>query len=155
MNIALRFAWWRMLQTLTYGGIAVGVIAILGVLAPPLEARLFPVLTHQATTEVSRIGDKVTFEIEVQKDRDCRIASASWSARAGTRYTPLLVYNPAGEPAVGVTTYEPGEKIQIGPFTTILPAGFADADDILGLLYYDCHPGWLTRQRLGPIFVPH
>lgn len=153
MKPSFRNAWCRMIRTLSMGATVVIGLVALGLFGPRFESVFLPVLSDQRVIKVSRADDLVTFEISVRKQRDCRIAAAGWTVHDGTRFSPIIVTNAAGLPAVGVTTFERGE-LDLGPFTARLPPAYTDASDITAILHYDCHPGWLVRQHLGPVLLP-
>ena len=143
----------RLLAVLASGVVAIaGLLAMLGY-GPTLEERLFPILTSQVVTDVSREGQSVKFRLTVEKERDCRLAAGDWAVKDGARHSPILVTNPIGRPVSSAVTYSPG-TIDIGPFTASLPFDVEDGAYIYANLYYDCHFGWLSRQVMGPVPVP-
>ena len=116
---------------------------------PDLEERFFPMLSDQVVV-VSREGNRVVFTIEVTKNRSCRLVEASYSIVRGIERTPIAVRTLTNAPT---TSYPPG-RLLLGPFEAVIPGYFSNADKIEGVLYYDCHLGWLTRQIFGPIPLP-
>jgi hypothetical protein len=116
---------------------------------PNREEKFFPVLINQTATVV-RSGNNLTFYIEVDKVRNCRLVEGGYSVIRGTERTPITVRTLQEGPTVSY----PLGHLKLGPFTATLPKEFSDAVSIEGVLFYSCQPFWLTRQVFGPITIP-
>lgn len=150
---SIAFATERLIHVLASGMIAgVGLVAVLG-FGPAVEARLWPVIGTQSVTEITRDADMVSFSMQVDKLRECRLAGGDWSIEAGRRHSPVKVTNAIGAPAIGSVTYPVG-LLDIGPFTATLPFDVNGPASLYAILYYDCHFGWLTKATLGPVPIP-
>lgn len=119
---------------------------------PTVEPYLNPVLRDQ-TFNVVVEGDRVTFDVRAYKARSCRIADLDWYVSQGERATWVRVYRDDGSISGPDVTYPMGWR-KMGPFHLTLPMHYRDADSIGAVLHYDCHPGWLTTQFLGPVRLP-
>jgi hypothetical protein len=126
-----------------------GLIAVFG-FGPDLEPALHPVLVSQSARVLEKNPEKITFDIRFYKARPCRIVDADWVIQQGERTAWTQVYRDDGA-AVGASASYAVGWLTIGPFHFTPPPGFNDPDLVYGALYYDCHPGWLTRQILGPV----
>lgn len=130
--------------------VLIAIIPVVSWYGPGIEQRWLPVLSDQVM-KVTRDGDRLTFTIEVTKNRDCRLVQAGYAVVRGIERTPIIVRTAQAAPTVSY----PVGRHRLGPFTAELPEMFRDANRIEGTLYYDCHPGWLTRQYpFGPVPVP-
>lgn len=129
--------------------VLLGLVAIVA-FGPTLEMSYTPVLADQSVSVLNREGDRVTFEMRVRKVRNCRLQEVGWVVRAGERATWITVYREDGTPVGANASYETG-WLWLGPFYADLPLLYRDPDMLYGVLYYDCHSGWLTRQILGPV----
>ncbi len=143
----------RLLAVLASGLIVgFGLFALMGI-GPGLEERAFPVLSTQVVTMAARDGALFTFELTVDKVRDCRFSGGDWAVNDNGHHTPVLVVNAIGRPISSAVTYSTG-MLTIGPFTAKLPFNVGEGAFVYANLYYDCHFGWLNRQVLGPVPVP-
>ncbi|HUU99270.1 MAG TPA: hypothetical protein VM487_26350 [Phycisphaerae bacterium] len=151
---AVNYAWGRMLQLWFSAALFLGGVFAISVFGPPIEAVIAPVLTDQVAT-ASRVGDKVTFEIDLTRHRSgCQYAGSEWAVHHGDRVGHLTVFNSEGRPtgSTGITL-KPGRTI-VGPFRATLPEAFTNAETIAGAVTYQCHPFWDVTQTLGPVSVP-
>lgn len=126
-----------------------GFFTVLG-LGPDLEPTLHPVLRDQSYRVLSYEGRRVEFDLRFYKARPCRIADVDWVLQRGEQTATVVVYRPDGSPVGPNASYAVGWT-NIGPFYFDVPLRFPDPDLAYGVVYYDCHPGWLTRQILGPV----
>ena len=126
-----------------------GLVAVFG-FGPELEPVLHPVLTSQTSRLISKEDGVYTFDMRFYKARPCRIEDSDWVLQKGETITWTQVYRKDGSPVGANASYQVG-WLTIGPFHFTPPPGFNDPDQVYGVIYYDCHPGWLTRQILGPV----
>ncbi len=124
-----------------------GVVMTFG---PTIEPAYWPVLEEQKVTFLEIKERTATFEIRVHKVRNCRLEDAGFVLRQGERINWVTVYRADGTPVGPGVSYDPGWLL-LGPFHFLYPPGFVDPSDMYGVLYYDCHAGWFSRQILGPV----
>lgn len=146
---SLGYALRRMATMWGMGLIVLGGLLALFWYGPELESSLNPVLADQ-TYSVSVEAGRVTFDIRAQKVRPCRLDDLDWYVQSGERSAWVKVTREDGSPVGPDVTYPEGWRT-FGPFHLDLPPAHHDADAVYGVLYYDCHPGWLTYQMLGPV----
>lgn len=150
MGHDLRYAWRRLLTTWTMALIVVGgFFTVLG-LGPDLEPVLRPVLTHQTYRVLSANDGRYEFDLRFYKSRPCRIVDVDWVAQSGEQTETVYVYRANGTLVGPNSSYSVG-WLSIGPFHFMMPPSVMEPDQVYGVVYYDCHPGWLTRQVLGPV----
>ncbi len=146
----LKYALRRMGYTwLTALAVIVG-FAVVMTVGPTVEATYAPVLSEQKVMSLEVADRTATFEIRVHKVRECRLEDAAFVLRQGERVTWVTVFRADGTPVTGGVSYDTG-WLHLGPFHFLYPPGFPDPAEVYGVLYYDCHAGWLTRQVFGPV----
>ncbi len=146
----LRYAWKRLLVTWAMALLVVGGFFTVLALGPDLEPALRPVLTDQTYRVLSVEDGRYEFDLRFYKSRPCRIVDVDWVVQAGERTDSIGVYRADGSLVGANSSYTVG-WLSIGPFYFTVPPGLGPPDQVYGVVYYDCHPGWLTRQVLGPV----
>lgn len=142
----------RILAVVFTVSMAIMLVALVTVTGPMFEQQIAPVLVGQRIVDLDRSGDVVTWKVEVDKVRDCRLVQVDYAVQEGISMAPILVRNHATDYDANVT-YPRGHYL-LGPFVATLPSNFQNADVITGMVFYDCHPGWVTRQEFGTVQVP-
>lgn len=129
--------------------------------APQIEAWLFPILTDQQPTaqRTGKNGAVVQMENIITKNRNCPLEAIEFQViihgPVVVSRQPIPVVNSSGIPvATGELRKYPPGRIHTGPFEANLPSFFYDADEIIGLSLYRCHPFWTTPQLFGPFKIP-
>lgn len=149
MAHSLKYALRRMATVWLMGLLVLGGLLSWFWYGPTLESSLNPVLRGQ-TYNASVEAGVVTFDFRANKVRPCRLADLDWYVQTGERSAWVVVTREDGSPVGADVTYPTGWR-SFGPFQVVLPLTHRDADTLYGVLYYDCHPGWLTYQMLGPV----
>lgn len=125
------------------------VLALL--LGPNLEAALFPVIKDQEVEYVRLASpDRVEFSMLIKKARSCRLASLSWTFTGPQRHVTAVVKTLDEQDVAGRANLPTSDRVRIGPFfaTVTQPSLLSDVDRIQGVLYYECHAGYLIEQVL-------
>lgn len=149
--LAVKPAWNRLMQFVWVSLQLIVGLAIFLKFAPSMESEFFPVLKAIQPINVVIDGRTASFYLSIYKARPCQLASTSWSAVQDERRVPMVVKNPLGQDFNTNRPFVPAGYSLLGPYAATLPDDFDKTDKIEGLLYYNCHAGWLVEQIFGPV----
>lgn len=119
-------------------------VPLIGIAGPHIEARLFPVITD-LEDHISASGPVVIVDSRFDKPRSCPVEHAIADFKPDNDAAVPALTSGSWNRAIGGASRL--TRRYVLPDTTVFPG------ELRRLLFYRCHPFWLTPMRLAPVRV--